>query len=69
MTSEYTEAEAFMIMCITRSMECSPSKCKRCGWLRSDVRESIGGLSDEQLLAKGKDQTQSKVDPDRGENV
>lgn len=48
---EYSKGEAFMIMCITRSIDCTPDKCKKCGWLRSEVRKSIGGLSDKQLLA------------------
>ncbi len=54
----YTEGETFMIMCITRGVDCTPEKCKRCGWLRSEVRESIGGLSDEQLLAKANEKIQ-----------
>lgn len=51
---DYTKEEAFMIMCITRGRDCTPERCKKCGWLRSEVRESIGGLSDKQLLAKSK---------------
>lgn len=39
--SEYSVAESFMIMCITRGRDCTPGKCLKCGWLRDEVRESL----------------------------
>jgi hypothetical protein len=30
--SEFTQIERCMILCITRSRECTTELCKKCGW-------------------------------------
>lgn len=31
-TNTYTDEEAYMILCPTRSKDCTPEQCKTCGW-------------------------------------
>ena len=41
--SEYSPAETTMILCMTRSFDCTPEKCLKphsC-WMRDDVRENL----------------------------
>lgn len=37
-TSEYTEDEAFLILCMTRERSCKVGDCKTCGWRNKDAR-------------------------------
>ncbi len=36
--SEYSPAETQMILCMTRRMECTPSNCLNCGWLKDETK-------------------------------
>jgi hypothetical protein len=47
--SEYTYAEANMIMCITRERECTPERCKHCGWLLDERVEFLKEHGDENV--------------------
>ena len=41
MTSTYSPVETHMIICITRSRDCTPEMCLKCGWLRNEVRQEL----------------------------
>ena len=40
-SDDYSPAESHMIMCITRSRDCTPEQCLMCGWLRDEVKEKL----------------------------
>ncbi len=41
MKTEYSPAEANMVLCSTRERSCTPEECLRCGWLRNDLKKSL----------------------------
>jgi len=38
---DYSPAETQMIICMTRSIGCTPQQCLKCGWLRDDTIERL----------------------------
>jgi hypothetical protein len=47
MKSQYTKAETELIMCMTRSRECTAETCKKCGWLSEETRLYLKEHGDE----------------------
>jgi hypothetical protein len=45
--SAYTKAETEMILCMTRSHDCTPEKCRHCVWLSDKDRIYLQEHGDE----------------------
>ena len=52
--SNYSPAEAQMIMCITRERVCTPERCLKCGWLRNETRERLNKDQEQFTAAQGR---------------